>query len=120
MWYRSRGSRPLTNCGGNSIHMPSFRKERLSAGVAEAIAILKQFGLLLLAAAKAAYDVIHGSDHVERRMQQQEAAWSAAIDTVPYDCQQAALGHKAGRQKKPGLTAAKLEGLSERELVQLR
>ena len=119
MWYRSRGSRPLTNCGGNSIHMPSFRKERLSAGVAAAIAILKQFGLRSLAAAKAAYDVIHGSDHVERRMQQ-EAAWNAAIDAVAYDCQQAALGHKAGRQKKPGLTAAKLEGLSERELVQLR
>ena len=46
----------------------------LSAGVAAAIAILKQFGLRSLAAAKAAYAVIRGSDHVERRMQQ-EAAW---------------------------------------------
>ena len=99
MWYRSRGSRPLTNCGGNSIHMPSFRKERLSAGVAAAIAILKQFGLRSLAAAKAAYDVIRGSDHVERRMQQ-EAAWNAAIDAAPYHCQQGGAGAQSGPPKK--------------------
>ena len=34
---------------------------------------------------------------------QQEAAWNAAIDAAPYDCQQAALGHKAGRQKSLAL-----------------
>jgi hypothetical protein len=81
------------SAGGNSIHMPSFPKERLSAGVAAAIAIPKQIGLRSLAAAKAAYGVIRGSDHIERR-KQQTTAWNAAIDAAAYDCEQAALGHK--------------------------
>src|SRR6478736_6779656 len=32
-----------------------------------------------------------------RRAPPSEAAWNAAIDAAPYHCQQAALGHKAGR-----------------------
>jgi hypothetical protein len=64
------------------------QRSQLSQQVVRATSSVKECGLRLLPAAKAAVSIVRGSDVVTRR--EQQAIWNVADETAAHECEQAA------------------------------